>query len=225
MARAFGSFLVLSLAAAPGFAQDASAVSRIEITPASVDVAIGDTVRLAAVAYDAAGNRVEVPVQWLTSYEVGRIDSTGAFVGLAIGERVIIANAGNASATVPVTVRPLPPAEIELALAATTVAATSWLPLEAHAFDAGERRSFTADIRWSSSDPSVAEVVGGYLAARRPGTTTVTARAGEASATAEIAVTAAPSGQLALAEPGGAIRAGNARPAARPSRAGRPIRG
>src|SRR5688572_3029219 len=210
MVRAFGSFLVLTLAAAaPGFAQDASAVSRIEITPASVDVAIGDTVRLAAVAYDAAGNRVEVPVQWLTSYEVGRIDSTGAFVGLAIGERVIIANAGSASATVPVSVRPLPAAEIELALAATDLAATSWLPLQAHAFDAAGRRAFTADIRWSSSDPSVAEVVGGFLAARRPGSTMLTARAGEASATAEIVVTAAPSGDLALAAPDGGIRAGD----------------
>src|SRR5688572_6718291 len=210
MVRAFGSFLVLTLAAAaPGFSQDAPAISRIEITPASVDVAIGDTVRLSAVAYDAEGNRVEAPIQWLTSYEVGRIDSTGAFVGLAIGERVIIANAGNASATVPVSVRPLPPAEIELTLAATDIAVTSWLPLEAHAFDAGGRRAFTADIQWSSSDPSVAEVVGGYLAARRPGTTTLTARAGEASATAEIAVTAAPSGELVLAAPGGAIRAGD----------------
>ncbi len=106
MARALASFLVLSFAAvAPGLGQDAPAASRIEISPASVDVAIGDTVRLSAVAYDAAGNPVEAPIQWLTSYEVGRIDSTGAFVGLAIGERVIIANAGGASATVPVTVR------------------------------------------------------------------------------------------------------------------------
>jgi hypothetical protein len=210
MARAFRSFLALSMAAAaPAFAQDGPAVSRIEITPASVDVAIGDTVRLSAVAYDAAGNRVEAPIQWLTSYEVGRIDSTGAFVGLAIGERVIIANGGGASATVPVSVRPLPAAEIELALAATSVPATSWLPLEARAFDADGRRAFTADIRWSSSDPSVAEVVGGYLAARRPGATTLTARAGEATATAEIAVTDAPSGDLALAAPERAIRAGD----------------
>ena len=210
MARAFRSFLALSMAAAaPAFAQDGPAVSRIEITPASVDVAIGDTVRLSAVAYDAAGNRVEAPIQWLTSYEVGRIDSTGAFVGLAIGERVIIANGGGASATVPVSVRPLPAAEIELALAATSVPATSWLPLEARAFDADGRRAFTADVRWSSSDPSVAEVVGGYLAARRPGATTLTARAGEATATAEIAVTDAPSGDLALAAPERAIRAGD----------------
>ncbi|HET6361067.1 MAG TPA: hypothetical protein VFH11_03315 [Gemmatimonadota bacterium] len=211
MKRLSVSVSLVLVAATPTLAQEVEtpAVSRIEITPASVDVAIGDTVRLSAVAYDAAGNRVEAPIQWLTSYEVGRIDSSGAFVGLAIGERVIIANAGNASATVPVSVRPLPPAEIELGLAATTLAATSWLPLEAHAFDAGGRRAFTADIRWTSSDPSVAEVVGGYLAARAPGTTTLTTRAGEATATAEITVTAAPSGELALDAPGGAIRAGD----------------
>jgi hypothetical protein len=223
MARApLGSFVLFLLAALPCRAQEVPAVSRVEITPAEVDVAIGDTVRLSAVAYDAAGDAVDVPIQWLTSYEVGRIDSTGAFVGLAIGERVIIANAGGASATVPVSVRPLPPAEIELALAAGTVAATSWLPLEARALDAGGRRAFTADIRWSSSDPSVAEVVGGYLAARRPGATTLTARAGEASASAEITVTAAPSGDLALAAPAGAIRAGDVH-RLEPTLGGRPL--
>lgn len=223
MARAFASFLVLSLAAAvSGFAQDASPVSRIEITPASIDVAIGDTARLSAVAYDAAGSRVETPIQWLTSYEVGRIDSTGAFVGLAIGERVIIANAGGASATVPVTVRPQPPARVELRLAATSVPATSWLPLEAHAFDAADRRAFTAAVQWTSSDPSVAEVVGGYLAARRPGTTTLTARAGQAMASAEIAITVAPTGALALAAPASAIRAGDVFRLA-PTLGGRPL--
>ncbi|MGH7565599.1 MAG: hypothetical protein ACREK2_02095, partial [Gemmatimonadota bacterium] len=155
--------LFLLTIAAPLAAQEPT-VARIEITPASVDVAIGDTVQLAAVAYDASGDAVQVPVQWLTSYEVGRIDSTGAFVGLAIGERVIIANAGGATATVPVTVRPLPPSRIELALPATTVAATSWLPLEARPYDAAGRLAFEADVEWSSSDPSVAEVVGPYLA-------------------------------------------------------------
>ena len=209
MKRAFASLLVLFLVPVPCLAQNAPAVSRIDISPAAVEVAIGDTVRLSAVAYDAAGNRVQVPVQWLTSYEVGRIDSTGAFVGLAIGERVIIANAGGASATIPVAVRPLPPATIELALPATTVPATSWLPLEARAFDTAGRRAFTADVAWSSSDPSVAEIVGSYLAARRPGTTTLTARAGQASASAQIAVTPAPSGELALTGPSGAIRAGD----------------
>ncbi|HYO46900.1 MAG TPA: hypothetical protein VEY33_09460 [Gemmatimonadota bacterium] len=211
MKRSFSLLSALLLSAAPSFAQEiaAPAVSRIEITPTSVDVAIGDTVRLAAVAYDASGGAVQLPIQWLTSYEVGRIDSTGTFVGLAIGERVIIANAGGATATVPVTVRPLPPASVELALPATTVAATSWLPLDAHPYDRAGRLAFEAEVQWSSSDPAVAEVVGPYLAARSPGTTTLTARSGSASAEQRITVSAAPSGRLALGAPAGAIRTGD----------------
>src|SRR5688500_4523624 len=110
MKRLSGPLSLLLLAATPSLAQEveAPAVSRVEITPACVDVAIGDAVRLSAFAYDAEGNPVEAPIQWLTSYEVGRIGSTGAFVGRSIGGRVIIACPGDAGATVPVTVRPLP---------------------------------------------------------------------------------------------------------------------
>ena len=177
MNRTLGILSAFMLAAAPAAAQEASAptVSRIEITPARVEVAMGDTVRLTAVAYDATGNPVEVPIQWLTSYEVGRIDSTGTFVGLAVGERVIIANAGGASANIPVSVRPLPPAVVEIDLPATSVVASSWMPLAAHPRDAHERLAFDADVEWTSSDPSVAEVVGKVLAARRPGSATLTA--------------------------------------------------
>jgi hypothetical protein len=216
--------LVLGLLpiAAPLAAQEPATVSRIEITPGQVDVTMGDTVRLSAVAYDAAGRPVQVPIQWLTSYEVGRIDSTGAFVGLAIGQRTIIANAGGASASVPVTVRSLPAAHIELALSSTTVTATSWLPLEARAHDSNGTLVFDADVAWASSDPAVAEVVGPYLVARRAGTTTVTATSGTATASERMTVTAAPSGALALRSPERAIRTGDVHHLA-PTLAGRAL--
>ena len=211
MKRALGILSALVLAANSAAAQETATptVSRIEITPARVDVAMGDTVRLSAVAYDASGRPVQAPIQWLTSYEVGQIDSTGTFVGLAVGESVIIANAGGASANTPVSVHPLPPAAVEIELPATTVVASSWLPLTAHPKDANGRLAFDADVEWTSSDPSIAEVVGTYLAARRPGATTLTARSGEASATERITVTAAPSGELVLRAPAGSLRAGD----------------
>jgi hypothetical protein len=195
--------------AAPLAAQETPAISRIEITPAQVEVTIGDTVRLSAVAYDAAGRPVQTPIQWLTSYEVGRIDSTGAFVGLAIGQRAILANAGGATASVPVTVRSLPPAHIELALPATSVTATSWMPLEARAHDAAGRLVFDADLDWASSDPAVAEVIGPYLVARRAGTTTLTASSGAVTASQRITVATASSGSLEVEAPEGSIRTGD----------------
>ncbi|CAN5833111.1 Ig-like domain-containing protein [soil metagenome] len=224
MTRPLGFCFAVLLAAAPCIAQEAAApaVSRIEIAPAAVEVAMGDTVRLTATAYDAAGNAVAAPFQWLTSYEVGRIDSTGTFVGLAVGQRVIIASAGGATATVPVTVHPLPPSRIELALPATELVASSWLPLEAHPYDAAGMRAFEADVEWTSSDPAVADVVGSFLVARGPGTTTLTARSGPAAAEQPITVGPAPSGQLALLAPEGPIRAGDVHHLA-PTLAGRPL--
>jgi hypothetical protein len=224
MTRPLGSLFAVLLAAAPSIAQEAAAptVSRIEITPSAVEVAMGDTVKLTATSYDAAGDAMEVPIQWLTSYEVGRIDSMGTFVGLAIGESVIIANAGGASATVPVSVHPLPPARVELALPATTLVASSWLPLEAHPYDVAGRRAFEADVEWTSSDPAVAEVVGAFLAARSPGTTTLTARAGTVSAEQRITVGPAPTGRLALRAPAAPIRAGDVHHLA-PTLAGGPL--
>ncbi len=212
------SFLAL-LTTVPAAAQD---VARIEIQPERVDAVMGDTVRLTAVVYDAAGQPLDVPVQWLTSYEVGRIDSTGAFVGLAIGDRSVIASAGGVTASVPVTVRALPPSAVEMALPASTVAAGSWLPLDARALDAAGRIAFDAPIEWSSSDTAVAEVVGRHLVARRAGTVTLTARSGPATATESITVTPAATGALALSAPSAPLRTGDVHRLA-PTLDGRPL--
>lgn len=198
--------LSLTALAAPAAAQS---VARIEITPDRVEVAMGDTARLSAEAYDAAGRPVDVPIQWLTSYEVGRIDSTGAFVGLAIGERAVIASAGGVTASVPVIVRPRPAARVEPVLPATTIAAGSWLPLDARAMDEAGRIVFGAPLEWSSGDPAVAEVVGPFVVGRRPGTATLTVASGPATAPTVITVTAAPAGALALAGPDGPLRTGD----------------
>lgn len=204
---AFAILFSLSFAVIPAAAQD---IARIEVEPATVEAQVGDTVRLSATAYDADGNVVEAPVLWFTSYEIGQVDSTGTFVAAREGDnRVIAAAPGNVTAAVEVHVGPLPPSEVELRLPAARVAAGSWLPLEAVAKDRLGRIAFDAGFEWSSSDPSVAEVLGDFLHAKQAGTVTVTARSGGVSATAGVAVTAAPVGALALAAPAGPIRTGD----------------
>ncbi|MBA3582939.1 MAG: hypothetical protein H0W36_00130 [Gemmatimonadetes bacterium] len=203
-------------------AADVPDVARIEISPASVETSVGDTVRLTATAYGPDGEAMEVPIRWLTSYEIGTIDSTGAFVAFGAGERTIIAMAGDTTAAVPVTVAPLPPSELELDLPAMSVTATSWLPLDAVATNKLGRIVFDAETEWSSSDPAVVEIVGGYLVARKPGTATVTASAGEASATGGITVTAEPEGAIALASPESPIETGDVHDL-EPTIGGRPL--
>jgi hypothetical protein len=193
-------------------AQDAEApnVSRVEIQPARVEASVGDTVQLVAVAYGERGEAVDVPAMWFTSYEVGAIDSTGRFVATSAGERTIGAMAGGKTATIAVVVAALPPSRIETDLPATRVAATSWLPLRATAYNRLGAIAFDSDVAWSSSDPSVAEATGPWLVTKKPGTVTLTATVeGGASATQAVTVTPAPSGPLALSTPRNVIRTGD----------------
>ncbi|HUF89479.1 MAG TPA: hypothetical protein VMR66_05820 [Gemmatimonadota bacterium] len=197
--------------AVPAAAQDAEpAVARVEIQPARVEATVGDTVQLTATAYGEDGEVLSVPASWFTSYEVGAIDSAGRFVATNSGERTIGAMAGRETATIPVVVAALPPSRVEIGLPATTVAATSWLPLEATAYDRLDRIAFDADVTWQSSDPSVAEAMGPWLVTKKPGTVTLTATVeGDASATQAVTVTAAPGGPPALRAPRSVVRTGD----------------
>ena len=211
MKRALILPLVL-LTVAPVAAQEATTtppVSRIEIQPERVDVTVGDTARMMAIAYGPEGEAVDVPLMWFTSYESGTIDSTGLFVAYQPGERVIGVAAGGQSASVPVIVQPLPAARLEIHVPATSVTVSSWLPLDGDAFNRIDGPVWDAPITWESSDPSTAEVVGSFLHPKSPGTVTLTARSGTGSAVDEITVTPAPSGDLALATPPTTIRTGD----------------
>ena len=120
--RNLASLLILLAWSGPLRAQD---VARVEIQPSAVEASVGDTVRLIATVYDNDNNVVNVPIQWFTSYEVGTIDANGMFVAYAVGEREIGVMVGEQHTTIPVAVRPLPPASIELAMPTTSIAATS----------------------------------------------------------------------------------------------------
>lgn len=229
MTRFFLSLSLLLAGAAPLAAQgegaaDGPTVARIEIAPAEVGARVGDTVRMSATAYDAEGRPVDVPIRWVTSYEIGTIDSTGAFVAASPGSRTIIAMAGGANASIRAVVQPLPVARIELRLPATTVPATSWLPLDARAYDRNDARVFDPELAWSSSDPAVAEVIGGHLVARQPGTITLTATADQGTATTSVVVEPAPAGTLAVAAPEGALQTGDVH-RLEPTLDGRPLTG
>ncbi|HUP02334.1 MAG TPA: hypothetical protein VM737_12605, partial [Gemmatimonadota bacterium] len=188
---------------------DGPAVVRIEIEPDTVRATVGDTVRLRATAYGAEGVVVDAPILWLTSYEIGTIDSTGAFVAHQDGENQIIASSGDVTASVAVLVDPLPPSRIEIRIPATSVAATSWLPLGAAAFNRIDRQVFDAAFDWSSSDPSVAEIISGFLVTKGSGRVELTARSGGSSTAQTVTITAAPTGALAMVSPEASIRTGD----------------
>ncbi len=207
MLRKHLAFLLILLAwSGPLKAQD---VARVEIQPSAVEASVGDTLRLIATVYDNDGNVIDAPMQWFTSYEVGTIDASGTFVAYSVGEREIGVMVGERHFTIPVAVRPLPPSSIDIVMPTTSVKATSWMPLQAVVYDRLGHRVWGSDISWSSSDPTVADVMSGHLLALEPGTAVITAQVGDASASQRIAVSAAPTGDLALAARSGELRTGD----------------
>ena len=78
----------------------------VVVSPSLDTVALGDTLRLAAEAFDENGHRVEeAEFRWLSSeVSVATVDGSGLVTGVAEGAVTITATAGNAQGTAQITV-------------------------------------------------------------------------------------------------------------------------
>lgn len=196
------------------------AVASVEIVTggsagAPLEVRVGETRTLRAVARDASGNAVQVPIRWfslpidvVTVAPAGTKPESWAAGGGSLEpvsgpEAVAQANiAGEATVTafaerVPafVKVRVLPRAVADVRILGGTDAVT-----------AGEAVRFTAELRtsrgevrtdvrpsWSSDRPDVASVdADGLVIARKPGRARITASAEEGTASVTLEVAASP---------------------------------
>ena len=179
----------------------ASAAVNVRQTPSSITVspatarlsALGDTVRLVAVATDANGNPVaDVELAWTTDDEsVARVDSAGLVTAVGNGATEVVVTAGEVAAGAPVNVRQTPSS-----IAVSPATGMVWvgrddLQLAATVFDAnGHVLTNSPPIRWSSSDTAVARVepVRGVVTGLAEGTATITAMSEDAAGTATITV-------------------------------------
>ena len=86
-------------------------VRSVVVTPPTVTTAVGDTLRLAAEAFDANAHPVEgAEFSWSTSDpSVVRVDGTGLLLGIAEGTATITAVTGGVRGTADVTVANPPP--------------------------------------------------------------------------------------------------------------------
>jgi len=217
------SSLLLALLAVQQPAQPAAPlpqpVARVEVRPAAYALKVGDTVHLAAIAYDSAGRRLDsVSVRWFMGggrFE-GRVDSTGLVSAGATGTLNVAAavtlqgppnrpTLGFARITVlalpadRVTVTPQPPrmlAGTSLVLDATPISVN------------GDRRY--DPVTWSSSRPGVVEAsTTGRLTARAPGQASITAAAGGASLAWRVTVVANNVVRIGVAPGDTAVRTGD----------------
>jgi serine/threonine protein kinase len=155
----------------------------------------GDPLTLTATALDGSGQPMSgQSVRWTSNNsDVGRVGADdGSFTAVAAGSVVVTATIGSVSERVTIEVGG--PSVASVALDRSTLSLT-----------AGERAVLAATVRdrsggtisspvsWSSANSLIASVSGrGEVVAEGPGQTTITASAGERSATVSVSVAAAP---------------------------------
>ena len=168
----------------------------VAVLPAEATIgALGDTLRLAAEAFDANGRSVAgAEFSWEVSDDaVALVDGSGLVTAAGNGTATITASAGGASGTAVVTVMQSPDSVGVLPAEATIGALGDTLRLAAEAFDANGRAVAGAEFSWESSDDAVAAVDGsGLVTAAGNGTATITAASGSASGNATVTVAVGP---------------------------------
>jgi len=81
-------------------------VSRIALSPTSVDLLVGGTQTVSATAYDAANKRISnVAVSWqVTPVSIATVSQAGVVTGVSVGTATLQATVGESTATAPVYV-------------------------------------------------------------------------------------------------------------------------
>ena len=152
----------------------------IKLDQASIELLTGDSQTLVATLEPAGA---EATVEWSTSDAAVATVSEGVVTAVAAGSATITAKAGSFTASCEVTVKAkvtgvsLDPTSAEIIVGETKTLTATIEPAEAE-----------ATVEWSSSDEAVATVSEGVVTAVAVGSATITAKAGDVSATCEVTV-------------------------------------
>ncbi len=173
-------------------------IARLRISPTVRSFTVGDSLRLRVEALDTQGNVIPgARIRFVARGGAfqGSVDSLGVVRGGAPGTvpiAIVATTATGRPYTEKIEVRILtgPAARIVLAPLPTKLIAGQQLSLEASVLAAsGDRRNDA--VTWTSSDVAIVRVADGVLRALAPGSATITARAGAATATLATQVIAA----------------------------------
>ena len=170
-------------------------VASVRITPSSGEVIVGNTVDFDAQALDAAGNILSGREMVWTSASpaTATVNENGVVRGEAPGQTTITATSEGVSASVPVTVNPVPVASVEVTPPSGTVMIDGTLQLSATPRASDGSALPGRSIVWSSSDPAIAQVNDqGIVRGVALGTVSIRAELEGKSGVAEVTVTARP---------------------------------
>ncbi len=157
-------------------------VAKIEATPAALELAVGDSVKLTATAFDADGKPVEIDIRYFSRSPKGVSVSQEGWVKATEGGEYIVAAVAMdsrpvfSSVTVKVRFPPIQSVAVHVSGKRLLVGAT--LANTATAIDRakGERKEIV--VTWSTSNPAIATVTPtGMITGLRPGSVLLRATA------------------------------------------------
>lgn len=161
--------------------------SSVTLDKTSVEVLIGQTVHLSATVLPEA--TTDKTIRWSSSDDSVAMVDEGTVTAHKVGQATIKATCGNKEASCVVNVLPIVVEEISFNKTSVSLKAGETVTLTATVKpdDATDKT-----VTWSTSDATVATVSNGVVTAKKVGTATITAKAGDKSATCEITVVATP---------------------------------
>ena len=159
---------------------------RVVVEPA--EIAVGESHQLEATAYDADGNKLaDVTVRWFSTNRTAlSIDRMGVATAHAPGTVRVAAVVDGVPGYGEVTIPQLPPAAITASVPVAALLAGTDAPVHLDVRTRLGDALGDAAVTFTSRDPAVATVEDRRVVGHRPGTTTIRAAAGPASA--EVAV-------------------------------------
>jgi hypothetical protein len=170
-------------------------VASIEVTPDSSDMAVGETVQLAAATRNGGGEPLTGRIVTWTSddTQVATVSDSGLVSAVAAGRATITATSEGKSGTASVTIiaLPEPVASVEVQPDSPTVAAGSTVQLTATPKDKAGQPLNGRAVTWASSDPGIARVSGtGRVTGVAAGLAVITATSEDQPGTSSVTVTA-----------------------------------
>jgi uncharacterized protein YjdB len=170
-------------------------VARVAVTPTTVTLTPGQTAQLTVTLSDSAGNVLGGrTITYATSEaQIASVSASGLVTAIAQGSAQIQVSSEGKSASVAVTVNPIPIASIRITPTVVSLRVAQATRLVAEALDAQGATLANRTFTWSSSAPSVASVNQlGDVTGISAGVATITASSEGKSATAtvNVAVTA-----------------------------------
>src|SRR5207245_3478297 len=155
-------------------------VASLQVSPASANMFVGQTLSLTATPKDAAGNTLTGrPVTWASSSpNVATVSNTGQVAGVTQGSATITATSESKTATATINVAIVPVASVQVAPASASIGEGQTAQLTATPKDSAGSALTGRAVTWTSSAATLAAVAAsGPVGGRRGGCTRLTDRA------------------------------------------------